>query len=332
MPDSYPQALTAASTSSASPKVSIVLPVYDEQETIQGVICEIIETLTGASISYEIVAVEDGSKDESLAILRKLQSNYPGRLRIAKHTYNKGYGSALRTGIHTARGEIVVCMDADGQHNAVSIPKMLSMIPPYDMVIGFRTENYRGKWYRNLGNRFYNAFASWLSNFEILDLTSGFRAMRREAVSHFLPLYPAGFSASLTVTLAFLKAGYSIAYIPVHVQERGAGKSKVSFLKDGGRFFVLLLRMIMLYDPMRIFIPIGAGMAFLGALAWGLGIWHEGRLIFPNSTIFLFTTALLTILLGLIANQLVNSRIHYYGDESVTIFEDESEEKAPGTI
>ena len=322
------QTSPTAQLSKSNPKVSIVLPVYDEEKTIQAVICEIVETLSQASISYEIIAVEDGSKDESLPILRKLQSDHPGKLRIAQHTYNKGYGSALRTGIHVARGDIVVCMDADGQHNAVSIPQMLSMIPPYDMVIGFRTENYRGKWYRNLGNRFYNAFASWLSNFEILDLTSGFRAMRREAVSHFLPLYPAGFSASLTVTLAFLKAGYSITYIPVHVQERGGGKSKVSFLKDGGRFFILLLRMIMLYDPMRIFLPIGAGMLLLGALAWALGILHEGRLIFPNSAIFLFTTALLTVLLGLIANQLVNSRIHYYGDESVTIYDEQPEEPA----
>jgi glycosyltransferase involved in cell wall biosynthesis len=308
-----------------SPQISIILPVFEEEKTIDGVIVEIIETLSNDSFSYEIVAVEDGSKDQSLAILRQLQVRYPGQIRVAHHTYNKGYGAALRTGIRIAKGDIVVCMDSDGQHTAKSIPEMLALIPQYDMVIGYRTESYQGSWYRNFGNRIYNKFASWLSNFKIMDLTSGFRAMRREAVTHFLPLYPSGFSASLTVTLAFLKAGYSLTYIPVHVHPRAGGKSKVSFFRDGGRFFMLLLRMVMLYEPMRIFLPISGILTLLGVIAWVLGIWNEGRLIFPNSTIFLLIAALLTLLLGLIANQLVNTRIHYYGDESVTVFEDEND-------
>ena len=112
------------------------------------------------------MAVEDGSKDQSLAILRQLQVRYPGKIRIAHHIYNKGYGAALRTGIRTARGEFVVCMDADGQHTAKSIPEMLTLIPQYDMVIGYRTENYQSSWYRNLGNRIYNEFASWLTSFK----------------------------------------------------------------------------------------------------------------------------------------------------------------------
>jgi glycosyltransferase involved in cell wall biosynthesis len=311
--------------SNHSPQVSIVLPVFEEENTIEGVIAEIVDTFSDSLFKYEIVAVEDGSKDQSLATLRQLQVRYPGMIRVAQHKYNKGYGAALRTGIRTARGDLVVCMDADGQHTAKSIPDMLALIPQYDMVIGYRTENYQGSWYRNLGNRIYNKFASWLSNFKIMDLTSGLRVMRREAVTHFLPLYPSGFSASLTVTLAFLKAGYSLTYLPVHVHPRAGGKSKVSFIKDGGRFFMLLLRMIMLYDPQRIFLPISSGLAFLGIVAWVLGVWNEGRLIFPNSTIFLFTAALLTILLGLIANQLVNTRIHYYGDETITVFEDEND-------
>ena len=308
-----------------SPQVSIILPIFEEEKTIEGVIVEIVETLLNNLLNYEIVAVEDGSKDQSLTILRQLQSRYPGKIRVAHHTYNKGYGAALRTGIRIAKGDIVVCMDSDGQHTAQSIPEMLALIPQYDMVIGYRTESYQGSWYRNLGNRIYNRFASWLSNFKIMDLTSGFRAMRREAVTHFLPLYPSGFSASLTVTLAFLKAGYSLTYIPVHVHPRAGGKSKVSVFRDGGRFFMLLLRMVMLYEPMRIFLPISGILALLGVIAWVLGIWNEGRLIFPNSTIFLLIAALLTLLLGLIANQLVNTRIHYYGDESVTVFEDEND-------
>jgi glycosyltransferase involved in cell wall biosynthesis len=304
--------------------VSIVLPVFEEENTIESVIVEIVETLSDNPFSYEIVAVEDGSKDHSLSILRQLQQRYPARLRIAHHTYNKGNGAALRTGIRIARGDIVVCMDADGQHTAKSIPEMIALIPEYDMVVGYRTENYQGSWHRNLGNRFYNLFASWLTSFKILDLTSGFRAMRREAVLHFLPLYPSGFSSPLTVTLAFLKAGYTLTYIPVHVHPRAGGKSKVNLFKDGSAFFMLLLRIIMLYDPLRIFVPISGALILLGILAWILGILNAGRLLFPNSTIFLFSAALLTVLLGLISNQLVNTRIHYYGDEAITIYEDEN--------
>jgi glycosyltransferase involved in cell wall biosynthesis len=306
-------------------QVSIILPVYEEEDTIEGVVVEIIETLSNCSYSYEIVAVEDGSQDHSLSILKQLQERYPARIRIAHHKYNKGYGSSLRTGIHIARGDIVVCMDADGQHTAKSIPELIDLISEYDMVVGYRTENYQGSWYRNLGNRFYNWFASWLTSFKVMDLTSGFRAMRRETVSHFLTLYPARFSASLTVTMAFLKAGYTLTYVPVHVHPRAGGKSKVNFFKDGSAFFMMLLRMIMLYDPLRIFLPISGGLILLGALAWILGIFHEGRLIFPNSTIFLFSAALLTVLLGLISNQLVSTRIHYYGDEAVTIYDDEKD-------
>ncbi len=311
--------------SNRSPQVSIVLPVYEEEKTIENVIVEIADTLASSKFTFEIVVVEDGSKDQSLAILRQLQRRIPGKIRIAHHLYNKGYGAALRTGIRISHGDIVVCMDADGQHTAKSIPEMVALIPQYDMVIGYRTENYLGSWYRNLGNRIYNRFASWLAHFKIMDLTSGFRVMRRDAVTHFLPLYPSGFSASLTVTLAFLKAGYNLTYFPIHVHPRAGGRSKVNFFQDGGRFFMLLLRMIMLYDPLRIFLPISGGLFFLGALAWVLGVYNEGRLIFPNSTIFLFTAALLTILLGLIANQLVNTRIHYYGDETVTVLEDEDD-------
>jgi glycosyltransferase involved in cell wall biosynthesis len=313
------------SVSDVPPQVSIVLPVFEEENTIEGVIAEITETLSDSPFSYEIVAVEDGSKDRSLSILRQLQQRYPARLRIAHHTYNKGNGASLRTGIRIARGDIVVCMDADGQHTAKSIPDMVALIPEYDMVVGYRTENYQGSWYRNLANRFYNLFASWLTSFKIMDLTSGFRAMRREAVSHFLPLYPSGFSAPLTVTLAFLKAGYTLTYIPVHVHPRAGGKSKVNIFKDGRAFFMLLLRMIMLYDPLRIFLPVSEGLIILGILAWVLGVLNAGRLLFPNSTIFLFSAALLTVLLGLISNQLVNTRIHYYGDEALTIYEDEND-------
>jgi glycosyltransferase involved in cell wall biosynthesis len=306
--------------SNPSPDLSVVIPVFQEQETLEKTIFEIVEILTTQEMAFEIVAVDDGSTDGTLTILQHLQTQYDS-LRIVHHLYNRGYGSSLRTGIHVARGEIIVCMDADGQHSAGDIPLLLNNIPPFELVVGYRTENYRGPWFRNVGNRFYNVFASWLANTEIKDLTSGFRALRRTAAMHFLPLYPTGFSASATVTLAFLKAGYNVTFVPINVQPRLHGKSKVNLIKDGWRFLTVILRMILLFEPLRIFLPLAGLFTLLGFLGWGLGILAAGRLLIPNSSVLLFVLAVMDLLLGLLSSQVANSRIHYFADETVKIYE-----------
>jgi glycosyltransferase involved in cell wall biosynthesis len=303
------------------PSISLVMPVFNEESTLAQVLHATVDTLRSEPFTFEIVAVDDGSSDGSFAILRSLQESYPGVLRVVQHIYNKGYGSALRTGIRCARGEVVVLMDADGQHDAKDVARLVALIPPYDMVVARRTESYQGHWYRNLGNRFYNRFASWLTNFPIEDLTSGFRAIRREAILHFLPLYPAGFSASLTATMAMLKAGYSVKFIPVEMRRRTGGQSKVNIFRDGSRYFTLMLRMVMLYDPMRLFTPLSALSVLLGVVAWVAGMLDEGRIFFSNVTIFFFFAAVFTFLMGLIASQLVSSRIYYHGDESIQVYD-----------
>ena len=315
------ESLTDKAHKSHEPVISVVLPVYEEAEVVQELVPEIILELEKQALPFEVVAVDDGSKDETLAILRNLKGEYSDQLRLVRHLYNKGNGSALRTGTRIAKGEIVIYMDSDGQHRPDEIPKLLSEIPPYDLVIGYRTRMYQGKWYRNVANRFYNRFASWLSGTEVKDLTSGFRAMRRSAVLHFLPLFPTGFSASSTITLAFLKAGYNVNFVPINVQPRTMGKSKIRLLNDGARFVLIILRMIMLYDPLRIFLPVSVGLAVLGVLAWVAGLLDEQRLILPNSAIFLFISSLLTWLLGLVAGQITSTRIYYHGDETIIVEE-----------
>jgi len=302
--------------------VSVVLPIFEEAETIQRLIPEIAETLVTKGVSFEIIAVDDGSKDNTLELLKELKKEYPNNLHVVRHLYNRGNGSALRTGTRIARGEIVVNMDSDGQHSASDIPELIKMIPPYDLVIGTRTKTYEGSWYRNIANRFYNYFASWLSGTVVEDLTSGFRAMRRSAAIHFLPLYPTGFSAPTTITLTFLKAGYNVAFVPINVRSRMSGRSKIRLWDDGTRFVIIILRMIMLYDPLRIFLPVGGGLVLLGIFAWAAGLINAGRLVLPNSAIFLFTAALLTWLLGLISSQIVSSRIQYHGDETIVMDDD----------
>jgi glycosyltransferase involved in cell wall biosynthesis len=303
------------------PKISVVVPIFEEETSIKLLIPDIIQTLEKEDLTFEIVVVDDGSEDESLNILRTMRSEFPEHLRVARHLYNKGNGSALRTGTQVATGEIVVYMDSDGQHSPKEITKLLSSIPPYDLVIGFRTKDYQGKWYRNVANRFYNRFASWLSGKEVKDLTSGFRAMRRKVLMHFLHLYPSGFSTSSTITLAFLKAGYNVNFVPIDVQPRTVGRSKIRLWNDGTQFLLLILRMIMVYDPLRIFLPVTIVLTFFGFLAWLAGLLDAQRLILPNSAIFLFISALIILLLGLVSGQIASTRIHYHGDETI-VFEE----------
>jgi len=300
---------------------SIVLPVYEEEDTVEQTIREIINIFSQNGHTYEIIAVNDGSKDRSGEVLHGLQCEFPEILRVARHVMNRGYGTALRTGVRLASGEVVVFMDCDGQHMAAEIKDLISQIPPYDLVVGYRTKEYESSWHRALANRFYARFASWLSCTEIPDLTAGFRAMRRSVVLHFLPIFPPGFSASATGTMAFLKAGYNVRFVPVHVNSRTGGKSKISLWKDGRKFVMLILRMVMLYDPQRIFTPISIGLIVLGLVAWYLGIRNEGRLVLPNSTMLMFTASITTWLLGLLASQVASSRIYNYGDETIIVEE-----------
>lgn len=299
--------------------ISVILPVYEEAGTVKILVPEIIRVMVDEGWSFEILAVDDGSGEVTRRALEKLASEHRQHLTVIRHMVNRGNGAALRSGIRVARGAVVVTMDADGQHAPEHIPDLLREIPPYDLVIGARTAGYRGPWHRNLANRFYNLFSSWLSQRRIEDLTSGLRAMRREVVLHFLPLFPEGFSAPTTTTLSFLKAGYSVKFVPVDVGRRAAGESKISLWKDGARFVTLIMRMIMLYDPLRIFLPTGVFLLGLGSLAWIAGIWTAGRLVFPNSTIFLYSAAITTWLLGLISDQIASTRVHYYGDEALQI-------------
>jgi len=303
--------------------LSVVLPVFEEAEYIGGLIDDLVGYLEGQGESFEIVAVDDGSSDGTLQAL-KAAAVLHRQLSVVRHLVNRGNGASLRTGIRAARGDIVVTMDADGQHRPEHLPNLLALIPPNDLVIGARTLGYRGPIARSWANRFYNAFSSWLVSRRIEDLTSGLRAMRREAVLHFLPLFPEGFSAPTTTTLAFLKAGYNVAFVPIDVQPRQSGKSKIQPFQDGARFVRVILRMIMLYDPLRIFLPTGVVLAGLGILAWAAGLWAAGRLVVPNSTIFLFSAALMTWLLGLVSDQIAGTKIHYQGDESLLFLDTSS--------
>lgn len=312
---------------SADTEISVILPIFQEATLIEDLLSKVFTALTELGVSFEVVAVDDGSTDRTESALRQAKGKYGNKLVAVKHLHNRGNGAALRTGIRAASGRIIVTMDADGQHDPDQIGLLLAEIPPYDLVIGARTENYQGTWYRGIANGFYNRFASWLVRREVKDLTSGFRAMRRQVVLHFLPLFPEGFSAPTTTTMSFLKAGYNVKFVPVHVGQRRAGVSKIRLWQDGARFVTLILRMVMLYDPLRIFLPIGFTLSLLGVAAWVAGLINAQRLVFPNSSIFLFSSALMTWLLGLVSNQVVASQVHYHGDETLVLIDERTSEE-----
>ena len=303
-------------------QISVVLPIVNEVDMVGQLIPEIIETLSQSGSSFEVIAVDDGSEDSTIDVLRELKGIYKDQFHFIRHLYNRGNGAALRSGASVARGEIVVFMDADGQHSPAEIHNLLDRIPPYDLVIGARQKDYQGPRMRKLANSFYNLFASWLSRTKVEDLTSGFRAMRRDVLRHFLPLLPSGFSSPTTITLSFLKGGYNVCYVPVDVKPRQKGESKISIWRDGSRFIIIILRMTMLYDPLRIFLPISLGLAGFGFVAWILGWINAGRLVLPNSAILLFAGSLFTWLLGMVSTQISGSSAYYHSDETI-ILDDE---------
>lgn len=300
-----PSDAAAASASSAPPPtVSVVLPVYQERDGIADVVTRTARVLSEAGVRFEILAVDDGSTDGTGEVLRELSDRFPQVLRVIRHPYNKGNGAAVRAGIRAARGEFIACLDADGQHDPADLTRLLPYTADYDLVVGARGAGYRGPWHRVLANRFYNALASWLTRFPIEDLTSGYRVFRASVVKQFVHLFPPRFSYPTTSTLAFIKGGYSVKYVPIAVAARRAGRSKIRLVGDGWRFILLIVKIIVIFEPLRVFLPAAVGLFLLGVGLSAYDMWLLGRPHIPNSSVLLLLTAVLVILLGFVAEEI----------------------------
>jgi glycosyltransferase involved in cell wall biosynthesis len=282
---------------SSVPSVSVILPAYNESEVIASVVRGVLAV---AGEGWEIIVVDDGSSDDTAE-----RAAIDG-VRVVRHPYNKGNGAAVKTGLREARGDIVCLLDADGQHDAAQMPALLAALETYDLVIGARQDGGgAGGIFRRIGNAFYNRLATYLSNQKVLDLTSGFRAAWRDKMVEFLPLFPNGFSYPTTSTLAFIKAGYNVGYVPIKASKR-VGKSKIRLFQDGTKFVVIALRMIVLFSPMRIFLPASLLM-FIGGAGYGAWtIYHE--LDVADVTVLLVTMSVVTFFIGLISEQIALMR------------------------
>jgi glycosyltransferase involved in cell wall biosynthesis len=285
-------------TSETTPELTIIMPAHNEA----GRVGSVVQQVRAQHPDAEVMVVDDASTDETAGEAAAAGAT------VVRHSYNKGNGAAVKTGLRNAHGRLVLLMDADGQHRPEDIPRLLEPLAEYDLVVGARDPNTQASWLRRFGNSFFNGLATYVTGRPIPDLTSGFRAARRAPMVEFLHLFPNGYSYPTTSTLAFLKAGYSVAFVPIQSGRRGGGKSGVRLLRDGARFVLIILRIATLFSPLKIFFPVSVGLFFLSCLSAGYTIIAESRLHIPNSAVLLFTMSVIVFLIGLVSEQIAMLR------------------------
>jgi glycosyltransferase involved in cell wall biosynthesis len=286
-----------------TPRISIIIPAFNEAENIGDVTGRIRSLHPDA----EIVVIDDGSTDGTA------QRAVNAGATVYRHPYNIGNGAAIKSGIRIAGGDILVFMDADGQHSPADIQGLLDFFPNYDMVVGARAQGAQASLGRALGNKIFNLFASYVAKFPIKDLTSGFRAVKAEIAREFLYLLPNTYSYPTTMTLGVLRTGRSLIYVPINARKRQKGKSKIKFFGDGTRFFMIIIRICTFYSPMRVFLPVSILMFFLGMAWYAYTFLLEGR--FTNMSALLFTTSITIFMMSLISEQVSQMRFERRGRE-----------------
>ncbi len=272
--------------------LSIIMPAKNEAAAIKAAVSGARETFPDA----EIIVVDDGSTDDTGELAREAGAV------VIRHPISMGNGAAIKAGARAASGEILAFMDADGQHGGDEIKQLLARLDAgYDMAIGARDAGSHASFGRLFANGFYNALASALSGHRIPDLTSGFRVVRAKLFKQFLHLLPNGFSYPTTITMAFLRSGYPIDFVPIKA-ERRVGKSHIRPIRDGLRFLVIIFKVVTLYAPLKIFVPASAGF-FLTGLGYYIYTYLTlGR--FTNMSLLLFSASVIIFLIGLISEQI----------------------------
>ncbi len=287
------------SSKTSSRKISIILPAKNEATALRSLLPRLQRLLPDA----EIIVVDDGSKDGTGEVADDLG------IKVIRHPYSMGNGAAIKAGARNARGDILVFMDADGQHDPDDIPRLLNRFHEgFKMVVGARHPSSQASRWRRLANHFFNRFASFMTGYRIDDLTSGFRVADARCFRKFLYLLPNSFSYPTTSTMAFFRAGFPVTYVPIHAGTRQKdSKSNIRPLHDGIRFFVIILKIGALFSPMRLFLPLSGMITItgLGYYAYTYFLW--GRM--TNMSVVLLLGALFVFLMGIISEQV--SSLHY---------------------
>lgn len=277
-------------------KISIIIPAHNEAENIRTLVREIRSLYPEA----EVIVVNDGSTDQTA------KAAHEAGAEVYSHPYNIGNGAAIKSGIRAASGDILVFMDADGQHKPEDVARLLELFPEYDMVVGARSFSGQASFGRAIGNKVYNWLGSYVAKFPIHDLTSGFRAVKADIAHGFLYLLPNTYSYPTTLTLGVLRSGRSLKYIPIQARSRRRGTSGIKLFRDGVRFFMIIIRICTLYSPMRVFLPVSLAMVLLGLINYAITYFSQGR--FTNMSALLFTNGVLVFMMSLISEQISQMR------------------------
>jgi len=271
--------------------LSIVIPAKNEAKNLKGFLPRLLAVVANA----EVIVVNDGSTDDTLAICEQ------HGVTVVTHPYSKGNGAAIKTGAKSEKGEVIVFLDGDGQHKPEDIPRLLEKLATgYDLVVGARGKQSQADSFRAIANGVYNWLSSAITGHKILDLTSGFRAVKADKFKEFLYLLPNGFSYPTTSTMAFFRAGHSVGYMPIQTGQR-LGESHISLLKDGIRFLLIIFKVGTLYSPVKIFLPIAAVFFGTGVLNYIYTYTTQGT--FTNMSAVLLMTAIIVFLIGLVSEQ-----------------------------
>ena len=280
--------------------LSIVLPAKNEAKGLR----QILPLIRKLHTEAEIIVVNDGSTDDTQQVASSID-----RVICINHPVSIGNGGAVKSGARRATGDIIVFMDADGQHKPEDIGRLLALFENgYDLVVGARSTDSQASRLRSVANNVFNRLASWMTGFKILDLTSGFRAVRRTRFLSILYLLPNKFSYPTTSTMAFFKSAYFVGYVPIEAQQR-VGKSHINLLQDGIRFLIIILKIGALYSPMRLFLPISIAFFYTATLYYLYT--YSSSLRFTNMGLLLYISSLVTFLMGIVSEQV--SMLHYKG-------------------
>jgi len=283
-------------------QLSIIIPAKDEAATIGGVVGKIRADFAEA----EIIVVDDGSGDDTAELARKAGA------RVISHPESLGNGAAVKAGARAAKGEVLLFLDGDGQHDPADIPALLEQLEHgYDMAVGARSTGSHANVARLAANGIYNVVASWMTGHRIPDLTSGFRAVRADLFRKFLYLLPNGFSYPTTITMAFMRAGYPVTFVPIEARKR-KGRSHIRPIRDGIRFLVIIFKIATLYSPLKLYLPASAAFFLTGAGYYAYTYFEQGR--FTNMSLLLFSAAVIVFLIGLISEQITALNYKDSGD------------------
>jgi glycosyltransferase involved in cell wall biosynthesis len=280
--------------------ISIIIPMYNEEEAIGGDLDTIIQTMSSSDIPWEIIVVDDGSTDASAEIVRQREG-----VRLIQHPYNRGTGAARTTGLQHARGDVIVMTDGDGTYPNQDIPHLLTYIGEYDMVVGARKREMGTlKWLRSLVKLSIRLLASYLAGVRIPDLNSGLRAFKKDIAEGFLPILPPTHSWVGTITVAFLSEGYTVKFIPIDYYKRKGGKSSIHPISDTYNYISLVVRTIMYFNPLKIFLPLSLFLFLVGGgkMVYDIFAYHFH---FAPSTVITILTAVQVGAIGLLADLIV---------------------------